>query len=549
MSRGELPSFIKSRILSNEEALKQIVVSGATVASGFGPSEPHTFYATIWRHIQAENITDLNIRSAFFLAPHELCVGDAMKSKGLLKGLKGGSSVFNALGKKINEATRKLEGLGKLIDHYEEMKERRIKLISPFISPVTNMIIPGNALTRALYPDYVNRNSTRIGVTDMQSIHFCDAMEGLAFTPEGEPRIDSFVMVLTPPNDEGYMSNGISNGANQEIIERITKTCDVKVLLYINKNYPFTYGYNEAANTIHIDAFKKLSKEGKLFVVMDDDGKIPSLPPNSLSNPLPEEIQIGEHIANHIELNKKITYGRAIQVGLGGTGILAIKALKESSWKGRSYSEMIEQFTLDLFEAGKISGSHFIEKDGRRTQLDGKLVCTFALCEENSNFYQRLHENKAVVMGPASRVVISEGFYGGLGINNCLGIDFNGHVNSSGRGKNWYSGIGGAASIMRGLAKGGIGYLCMKSTHKTLDGKLRSSIFPYLPQGTPVSVIGPDIMGGREGARFFLVTERGVAQLSGCSQSQLIKNLISVADPRFQDWLKKQAYEEYRIVV
>ena len=45
--------------VTNEEALKRVVVSGAAVGSGFATAEPHTFYATLWDHIQRENIVDL----------------------------------------------------------------------------------------------------------------------------------------------------------------------------------------------------------------------------------------------------------------------------------------------------------------------------------------------------------------------------------------------------------------------------------------------------------------------------------------------------------
>ena len=179
--------------------------------------------------------------------------------------------------------------------------------------------------------------------------------------------------------------------------------------------------------------------------------------------------------------------------------------------------------------------------------LDGKLVATFTICTEGSDFYDRLNNNPNVIIAAASRVVIPEGFHYGLGINNCLSIDFQGHINAGGRDRNHFSGVGGGATINRGLSRGGIAYFCMKSTHTTPEGKLRSSIFPFQPLGTPIAYIGPDVMGGRDGARFFLVTEHGVAQMSGVDQHRFVKNLISVSDPVFRDELKHQAWKEFRI--
>ena len=551
MAQKKYPAFFADRIYPADEAMKACVRSGTTIASGFATSEPHSFYDGLWDFIRREDIRDLNIRQGLFMAPHRICVGDALAGKGLLDGVAErveSVSLLANLARQANLITRKVEGLRALLEHYDELRERRITFTSPFIGAATNMIVPANPLTNLLSAEYVGRNTTRMGITDMQSIHFPDAVDSMGYDPDDKPLLDAFILVLTPPNKDGEMSNGPANGANQEILEKILAHRDINVLLYVNPRYPFTRGIGDAANTVPIDAFRDLAREGKLYVV-EDEGKIPSLPPHSFDNPSASELKIAEHVVNHIELMKHLTYGRAIQVGLGGTGVLAIRALKDSSWRGRSYTEMLEPFTLDLFDAGKIDGSHFIELDGRRTMLDGKMVCTFTIADEGSDFYRRLDNNPAIVIAAASRVVIPEGLYGGLGINNCLGLDFHGHVNSAGRDKNHHSGIGGGAQIFRGLARGGIGYLCMKATHKSVDGKLRSSIFPFMPEGTPISHVGPDLMGGRDGARFYLVTEYGVARLSGYSQSQFIRSIISVADPQFRDWLKREAWEEFRVKV
>jgi acyl-CoA hydrolase len=546
MTVQPIPMFMAVCVMPEHDALRRIVQSGRTIASGFATSEPSAFYDVLWDYIQNEGITDLDIRQALFMAPHRICVGDAMQSRGLFDGVAEQTSVglLSGLARKANLITRKVEGLNRLAAHYAELRERRIHFTSPFIGAATNMIIPDNAMTRLAFPDLAGRNTTRMGVTDMQSVHFPEAVDPMGY-PEGNPVIDAFVCVMTPPNEHGEMSHGPANGANGDIIDRILADANVDLLLYINPNYPFTHGYGDAPNTIHVDRFRALAAKGRL-VVVEDESAVPGLPKNGLSNPSKVELAIAENVVNHMEMHAETTHGRAIQVGFGGTGVLAIRALKDSSWRGRSYTEMLEPYTLDLFESGKIEGSHFVELDGRRTQLDGKMVATFTIGEEGGDFYQRLHDNPAVVLAPASRVVISEAFHYGLGINNCLAVDFHGHVSSAGRYQNHHSGIGGGAQIWRGLARGGIGYLCLKSTFTGADGERHSSIMPFLPQGTPISHVGPDLMGGREGARFYLVTEHGVARLSGNSQSQFIRAIVSVAHPDFRDELRTAAWELFR---
>jgi acyl-CoA hydrolase len=552
MGGRKLPSFFTDCVMPNDEALRRCVKSGMTVASGFATSEPHTYYASLWDHIVREDIVGLDIRQALFMAPHRICLGSALESKGIMKEVSerwADVPILGQFSRQVHATSRKLEGLNRLISHYEELKRRRITFTSPFIGAATNAIIPANAITSRLYPEYVGRNTTRTGITRMQSIHFPDAVDSMGYDPDDQPMVDTFVLPMTPPNEKGEMSHGLANGANGEILDKILRLKTVNILLYINPDYPFTRGYgDDARNTVNIKEFEGLARAGRLFVV-EDSGKLPGLPRDALANPAPAEEKIAQNVVNHIEANLRFTGGRAIQVGFGSTGVLAIKALKQSSWTGRCYTEMLEPFTLDLWEAGKIAGTHFIEKDGRRTQLDGKLACTFTICEEGSDFYRKLHNNPSVIVAPASRVVIPEGFHRGLGINNCLGIDFHGHINAGGRDKNHFSGVGGGATINRGLSNGGIAYFCLKSTHTTPEGKVRSSIFPFLPLGTPVSYIGPDLMGGRDGARFFLVTEHGVTQMSGRDQHNFIKGLISVADPAFRDELRYQAYREFRVHV
>jgi len=534
---------------THEEAMAAAVTSGVKIGSGFATNEPHKFYATLWDHIQQQDLHDIEIRQALFMAPHKLCLGDAMSAKGMFNGFlhstPSSMPVLKNIALRANQATKKIEGLNRLIDHYRELKERRIRFVSPFIGATQNIVIPTNPITRVMFPDYVGRNQSRMGIVQLQACHFPDAVDAMAWDENGGLNINLLPLVMTPPNEEGELSHGPANGATNDFLEIAVRDSRIRIILYVNEKYPFTRAWGDSANTIHIDQFKRPAKEGRLWVV-EDDSKIPGLPKGAFDNPAADEAAIAEHVVNHMELHPELVNGRAIQVGIGGTGVLAMKRLLDSNWVGRSYSEMLEPFTLQLFEAGKITGSHYVERNGLRTPLDDKIVATFTMAEEGSDFYSRLDNNPHIVLPPASRVVISEGFCGGLGINNILGIDFHGHVNSGGRDKNHYSGIGGAAQIMRGLGRGGVAYLCLKSTHRTPEGKLRSSIFPYLPLGTPIGLIGPDIMGTR-GAHFFLVTEHGVAKISAMPQDDFIKKIISVAHPDFREQLKSEAWEEFRV--
>ncbi|MGH9380339.1 MAG: acetyl-CoA hydrolase/transferase C-terminal domain-containing protein [Thermoanaerobaculia bacterium] len=545
---GRLPPELAARVVPQEQALLETVRSGTRIASGFATSEPHTFYASLWDHVRDQDLTDLTITQGLFMAPHPLLVGAALEPLVELAGEPKGTSLFAGLKREIKQAVAKAETLQTLVAHYEELRERRVRFVSGFLSPAVNTIVPDNVLTRSLYPEWAGRNLARSGILSWQSVHFPDAPDALVQDPETSRLMDAdlFVLVATPPDERGRLSHGPANGANAEALDLALRDGKAGILLYLNTGYPFTDGHPESPNTISVEELVPAARDGRLWIV-EDSGPIPALPADAFEHPDPDEIRIAEHVVNHIEMHPQLTRGRALQVGIGGTGVLAVRRLADSGWSGRVYTEMFEPYTMELMERNKLAGSHFVTADGRREQLDGKLVCTFALGRKGDGFYEALDRHPAVLLSAASRVVVPEAFYYGLGINNILGIDFHGHVNSTGRDVNPHSGVGGVATILRGLARGGVAYLCLKSTHRTPDGEERSSIFPFLPEGTPVTLIGPDLMGTREGARTFLVTEHGIAELSARSQERFIRALLSVAHPDHREWLARRAWEEFRV--
>ena len=195
---------------------------------------------------------------------------------------------------------------------------------------------------------------------------------------------------------------------------------------------------------------------------------------------------------------------------------------------------MLDPLTLDLLDSATVAPP---------------LVCTFAMGERGSDFPARLDGDDRIAMVSAGHLIQPEQFAGGMGINNVLAIDFLGQVNATARDHVPYSGIGGLATIMRGLADGGVAYLCLRSTHTDLHGNERSSILPALPEGTPVSLTGFDLMGRRNGGRVYLATEYGVASLHGRSQDELVRELVAVAHPDHRDELAEAAWERLRVKV
>lgn len=557
LARAEVPAV--------DDALERLVTSGTVLTSGLATSEPTAVYARLWDHVRRHGITDLEVRQGLFMAAHPLLLGDELAANRALgapvqdesavgralSGLRRVAAhlpvVGDDLGDRIGEAADQLAQLRLLVEHFEELEDRDIRFTSAFLGPASNTILPDIAAVRALAPRWAGRNRVSGGLVDYQPVHFPDAAWALSHrVTDGSARVDVDVhaMVTTGPRD-GRLSFGMSNGVDGDVLAWL-QGAETHLLLLLSSTQPWIEGLPWAPNTIAVDDLAPLVDAGRLTVVRDDT-PVPALPRGSFTA---DELDttIGRNVADHVANHLDRTRDRALQVGIGGTGVQAIRGLGEGPWTGRGYTEMLDPLTWRLVEEGTITGTHSL-RDGQREQLDGALLCTFALGEEGDDFAATLDDDDRVRLAAAGHVLQEQAFHGGLGVNNILGIDFNGQVNAFSRGSNPWSGVGGQATIMRGLAVGGIAYLCMKSTYRTPDGQVHSAVLPALPEGTPVALTGPDLFGTRDDARIFLVTEHGIACINARTRGDLVRQVVSVAHPDHRDELAAAAWDRHRIRV
>lgn len=563
---GELPGpLAATEVATVDDALERLVTDGTVLSSGLATSEPTALYARLWDHVREHDVRGLEIRQGLFMAAHPLLVGDALaaaraagapatdeSAAGRALARLGRAAahlpfVGEQVGERLGDAADQVAQLRLLVDHFEELEERDVRFVSAFLGPASNTILPDTAGVRALAPRWAGRNRVSGGLVDYQPVHFPDAAWALSHrVTDGaaEVDVDVHAVVVTEPRD-GTFSYGMSNGVDGDLLAFIGES-PTHVLLVVSSTQPWIEGLPWAPNTVTADQLAPLAEAGRLTVVRDDT-PVPALPPGSFEAS-EAETTIGRLVADHVAEHLDRTAGRALQVGIGGTGVQAVRRLGEGPWTGRLYTEMLDPITWELVTDGTITGSHSLH-DGARRDLDGQVLATFALGEEDDGFPARLHDEERVRLAPSGHVLQPAAFEGGLGINNILSIDFDGHVNAFGRDRNPWSGIGGAATIMRGLAVGGIAYLCMKSTHRTPEGEVRSSVWPMLPQGTPVGLTGPDLFGTRDDARIFLVTEHGIACINARTRGDFVRQLVSVAHPDHRDELTEAAWELHRIRV
>ena len=306
--------------------------------------------------------------------------------------------------------------------------------------------------------------------------------------------VDVALVQCTPPNEDGYVSFGVSS----DYTLHMPKTAKM-VIAQVNDKMPWTGGAN-VVPVEDIDYFVEYSCP------------LPELPIAKLGE---TELAIGRNCASLIE------DGDTLQLGIGAIPDAVLHALKDKKDLG-IHSEMISDGVVELVEAGVITNK-------RKTIHPGKSVVTFLMGTQR--LYDYANNNPDVEMLPVDYVndpiVIAQND-NIVSINSCVQVDFNGQVCSEMIGAKQISAVGGQVDFVRGasMAKNGRSILAMPAT--AAKGKV-SRIVPLLDEGACVTTGRYDVD--------YIVTEFGVAKLKGKSIRERAKALIGIAHPDFRPQL------------
>ncbi len=309
-----------------------------------------------------------------------------------------------------------------------------------------------------------------------------------------------FFGTCTPPDDQGFVSLSLGITYEKEIIE----AAEI-VVLEVNDQLPRTFG-DTHLHVNDVDYFVEHSQ----------------IPP-TLPSPNPDEtaMKIGSNIAELVE------DGSTIQLGIGEIPNAAALSLRDKKDLG-VHTEMMVDSMMELYNMGVITNK-------KKAFFKDKFVCTFAMGSEK--LYKWLDNNPAVeflrgnfVNDPCKVRKNSKM----VSINTCIMVDFTGQVASESIGINQYSGTGGqtdtAVGAIEGFDKKGKSIIACRATAK--DGKI-STIVPTLPEGTAVTL--------HRSNTDYIVTEHGIARLTGLTVKERTEALISIAHPDFREELKQKA--------
>lgn len=385
-----------------------------------------------------------------------------------------------------------------LVKNYQQYEDVEICHWVPMgTGAYTHPEMQGHFRYNGLFLGAATRASVQEGRADYTPFYFHQSPR---FFTDGTFPIDIALVSLTPPDEHGFCSFGVSVGGTKPAALSARM-----IIAQINDQMPRTMG----------DSFIHVSK---LTYVVEASSLLPELGGGRIG---PVEEAIGRNCAELIE------DGSTLQLGIGSIPDAVLQFLGDKKDLG-IHSEMFSDGVVDLYEKGVVTGA-------QKTENRGKMVAAFLL--GSRRLYDFVNNNPDVLMLPVDYVndpVVISRQNKMVSINSCLQVDFNGQVNSESMGTHQFSGIGGQLDYVRGacMCPNGKSILAMPSTAK--HGTI-SRIVPVFEPGTTVTTPRTDV--------HYIVTEYGAVNLRGKSLRERAKLLISIAHPDFRESLW-QAYRE-----
>ncbi len=312
--------------------------------------------------------------------------------------------------------------------------------------------------------------------------------------------IDVAIVQVSPPDRFGQVSLGISVDVTLAAIDAARM-----VIAQVNPNMPRTLG----------DTFFPADK---ITYLVDGPETLQELPEEILED---REETISGYVSELIE------DGAVLQFGFAGISRGLMDYLRDHKNLGL-HTEIFTDPLMGLIESGVINNS-------TKKMFRGKSVAT--CCMGTHKLYDFVNNNSLIELHP-SDVLLDPTLIAAndkmTAVNLALQVDLRGQIRQGSPTWTAFEGSGGDSDFMRGasLSSGGRSIVCLRST------SLRSGNSTIVPAFSSKSAV---IMN--RGEVNYVVTEYGVAYLTGKSIRNRAMALIEIAHPDHQEDLLQQARE------
>ncbi len=319
----------------------------------------------------------------------------------------------------------------------------------------------------------------------------------LLFEPGGALPLDLAFLHVTPPDNDGICSLGVSVDC------ALSAAANAKlVVAQVNPRMPRTGGH--------------ILHESQIDLAVAVDVELLAGPTYETT---PEATAIGRQVAGLVE------DGATLQIGIGAIPDAVLGQLTGHRNLG-IHTEMFSDGVLPLMESGVINGAEKLLHPG---------VAVVAFVLGSKRLYDFVDRNRSVELHPAdytNNVDVIAANHRMVAINSALSVDLTGQVVADSIGPRFYSGIGGQVDFIRGAARspGGVPVIALPSTAR--EGTV-SRICPELQEGSGVVTTRGDV--------HWVVTEYGARNLYGRTIRERARMLIDIAHPEFRAGLYEAA--------
>ena len=321
------------------------------------------------------------------------------------------------------------------------------------------------------------------------------------------PRMDTAALLLSPPDENGFMSFGAALWANKTLLQ-----LSDRVIAEIDERLIRTHG----ENFIHISEVERIWEHD------EGDDMAPPIPPRN------EEVEAAANVICALVANELIEDGDCLQMGLGDVSA-ALAIFLDNRHDIGVQSELIPGGVMEMVERGVINGA-------KKQVAPGKVIGS-AFAQTPPEELAKAHMNPLVELWDFChtddlRMLVQNHNF--KAINNALQIDVTGQVTAETFGPRVFSGPGGQTvfAVAASYSPGGASIIVLPSS-SLVDGERRTRIVPTLPQGAMVTVPRTFVD--------YVVTEHGIAKLAGRTLRERIDELTGIARPDFRAELRKEA--------
>ena len=324
---------------------------------------------------------------------------------------------------------------------------------------------------------------------------------------------DVAAIPISPPDDHGYCSFGHSVFFGPTIV-----ATSKRLVGEIHPDFIRTGGQNR----VHISKFERLT----LF-----DGQVTAAPIAPRSQ---ETVEAAEVICA-LTAYELIPDRSTLQIGIGDVSAAMCLYLGDRHDLG-IHTELLPGGVVDLVDQGVVTGNY-------KAVHPGKVVASL-IAQIPPEEMSRIDGHPAFELYDFNhtddmRLILQ--FDNFVAINNALFVDLTGNVSAESWGPLPYTGTGGQATFAYASHVTNRHSIIVLPSSQLVGDQRRPRIMPTLPEGSTIT--------SHRGFVDYVVTEQGIARLSGKTLRERIAELISVAHPDFRADLRQAAAKVYNVSV